>query len=117
MNTQRSPLASPTVSLVVALAALALAVVCISTGRSSPVSTASPTPGILDAIDSHRAIRAGYGVFPPYTDEDPTTHRVSGVSVDIINEIARQLGVPVEWKRFNWNTMRADLHRGDIDIL
>ncbi len=74
-------------------------------------------PGLIESIDRTGKLRVGYGVFPPYTQEDPTTHEVSGVSVDIINEIGRQLGVEVEWTRFNWNTMNADLQRGEFDVL
>jgi ABC-type amino acid transport substrate-binding protein len=75
------------------------------------------TPGIIESIDKTGTLRAGYGVFPPFSQEDPRTGQVSGVSIDIINEIARQLRVKVEWKRFNWNTMAADLKRGEYDVL
>jgi ABC-type amino acid transport substrate-binding protein len=49
--------------------------------------------------------------------EDPSTKKVTGVSIDIVEEIARQLGAKVEWKRLNWNTMSADLKRGDFDFI
>jgi ABC-type amino acid transport substrate-binding protein len=73
--------------------------------------------GLVESIDATRKLRVGYGGFPPYTQEDPRTRQVSGVTVDIMNEIGRQLGVQVEWHRFNWNTMKADLDRGQFDVL
>jgi ABC-type amino acid transport substrate-binding protein len=85
------------------------------TGREA--TSPQALSGLVEAIDAKGKIVAGYGVFPPYSGEDPTTGNVSGVSVDIVNEIGRQLGVEVEWRRFNWSTMAADLRRGDIDLL
>lgn len=102
---------------VVALAALGLAFLAYSHQGSSGTQAAAARPGLVENIDRLKKIRAGYGVFPPYTMEDPKTGKVSGISVDIVNEIGRQLGVKVEWKRFNWNTMKADLDRGEFDLL
>jgi ABC-type amino acid transport substrate-binding protein len=86
-------------------------------GTGANTAPAATTPGLIESIDKTGTIRAGYGVFPPFSQEDPHTGQVTGVSIDIINEIARQLRVKVEWKRFNWNTMAADLKRGEYDIL
>jgi len=88
---------------------------------NSPEDSRSSAPrqaaGIIQTIDKKGILRAGYGVFPPYSQEDPSTGKVSGVAVDIVEEIARQIGAKVEWKRFNWNTMAADLKRGEYDVL
>jgi polar amino acid transport system substrate-binding protein len=62
-------------------------------------------------------LRGGYGVYPPYTQEEPNTGKVTGFSVDIIEEIGQQLNVKVIWRRINWNTMAADLKRGDFDVI
>lgn len=91
-----------------------------STGDKTYSTNAQPISlddGLIYSIDKTKKIRAGYGVFPPYSQEDPVTGKVTGINIDIINEIARQIGVSVEWKRFNWNTMSADLKRGEYDIL
>lgn len=72
--------------------------------------------GLLDRIEKGE-LRAGYGGYPPYTQEDPNTKKVSGFSVDVIEEIGRQLHIKVVWQRFNWNTMAADLKRGSFDVI
>lgn len=82
-----------------------------------PSATSTIQAGVVENMDRKGELTVGYGVFPPFTQEDPTTHAVSGISVDVINEIGRQLGVKVVWKRFNWNTMAADLKRGEFDVL
>lgn len=74
-------------------------------------------PGLLQRIESTGELHAGYGVYPPYTQEDPNTKEVSGFSVDIINQIAKDLKCKVVWHRLNWNTMSADLKRGEYDVI
>ena len=72
--------------------------------------------GLVDRINKGE-LHAGYGVYPPYSQEDPNTKKVSGFSVELIEEIGRQLGVKVVWHRINWNTMAADLKRGEFDVI
>lgn len=74
-------------------------------------------PGMLDRIDRTGELHAGYGVYPPYSLEDPDTQKVSGFSIDIIEHIAQELHCKVVWHRINWNTMSADLKRGEYDII
>jgi len=73
--------------------------------------------GLLDQIDRTNVLNAGYGVYPPYTQEDPNSKAVSGFSVEVVNEIAKGLGCKIAWHRLNWNTMSADLKRGDYDLI
>src|ERR1700694_3580311 len=68
------------------------------------VAAVAPSRGLLDRIDQTNELHAGYRVYPPYTQENPNTRAVSGFSVDVINEIGRQLHVKVVWHRLNWNT-------------
>lgn len=81
------------------------------------VSSHAQAPiGLLDRINRGE-LRSGYGVYPPYTQEDPNTKKVSGFSVEIIELVGLQLNVKVTWQRFNWNTMAADLKRGSFDVI
>jgi ABC-type amino acid transport substrate-binding protein len=85
---------------------------CTKAGQPS-----SGVPGLLQQIEAKHRIDAGYGVYPPYTQEDPNTRKVSGFSVDVVEAIGVELGVPVVWHRLNWNTMAADLKRGEFDLI
>ena len=73
--------------------------------------------GLLDRIEETGKIHAGYGVYPPYTIEDPNTKKVSGFSIELIQHIAKELNCGIEWHRINWNTMSADLKRGEFDVI
>jgi ABC-type amino acid transport substrate-binding protein len=84
----------------------------ISSGQSRVV-----IPSLVDRIQNDRVIRAGYGVYPPYTIEDPNTRVVSGFSAELVEMIAKQLGCKVEWHRLSYDTMSADLKRGAYDVI
>lgn len=106
---------------------VAIIAVLLSTGsvyiqkRSNNTSIDNPgnnsIPTLLDKLDKTGELHVGYGVYPPYTMEDPNTQEVSGFSVDVINQIAKELNVKVVWHRLNWNTMSADLKRGEFDVI
>jgi ABC-type amino acid transport substrate-binding protein len=104
--------------LLLAIIALILAVVAnVRQATVAGSATRVGPAGLVDQIDRTNVLNAGYGVYPPYTQEDPNTKAVSGFSVEVVNEIAKGLGCKVVWHRLNWNTMSADLKRGDYDLI
>jgi ABC-type amino acid transport substrate-binding protein len=108
------------ISLVTALFALVIAgwAVLRPVGTTTPANTvpiAAFSP-LFEAMDAGTIV-VGYGVYPPYTVENPNTGVVTGFSIDLINGIASQLNIKVVWKKFNWSTMAADLKRGEIDVI
>jgi polar amino acid transport system substrate-binding protein len=107
-----------TITIVVSAVALALSSVALVRQSSrAPIVETEHQPGLLQRIEQSGEIHAGYGVYPPYTQEDPNTKKVTGFSVDIIEQIAAELKCKVIWHRLNWNTMSADLKRGEFDVI
>jgi polar amino acid transport system substrate-binding protein len=54
----------------------------------------------------------------PYAFEDPTDHtRVIGFEVDIIDGVARRLGVTARFRHCSWSNLVPSLERGDFDII
>lgn len=114
-------------TLGVALLSLVLAFVALVHRPSSPVRTTEETAvttthlkqqdGLLDRIENTGELHVGYGIYPPYTQEDPNTKALSGFSVDVIEQIGKELKCKVIWHRLNWNTMSADLKRGEYDVI
>src|ERR1700690_895871 len=110
------------IAMFVALASIVLATLAFlrSCGNSRSTidrAVSASRPGLLDSIRHDRVLRVGYGVYPPYTIEDPNTREVSGFSASVIAEIAKELGCRVEWHRLSWDTMSADLKRGVFDVI
>jgi ABC-type amino acid transport substrate-binding protein len=105
-------------SLIIGLLALLLPILHKpSLSDHSVNSITQRVPTFLDRIERTGELHAGYGVYPPYTQENPNTRKVTGLSVDIINQIANELKCKVVWHRLNWNTMSADLKRGEFDVI
>jgi len=106
--------------IAIATIAIVLSLFVLFRSRNDTTTTTDNTPpvlGLLERIDKKGELHAGYGVYPPYTIEDPNTKQVSGYSVDVIEQVASELKCKVVWHRLNWNTMNADLQRGDFDII
>jgi len=54
----------------------------------------------------------------PYLYEDPKDpSHIIGFEVDIMNAIARRLGVRATMKQYNWSNLVPSLERGDFDII
>jgi polar amino acid transport system substrate-binding protein len=53
----------------------------------------------------------------PYVFEDPADpSRLTGFEVDIMDALARRLGVKARFVQFNWSNLVPSLERGDFDI-
>jgi cyclohexadienyl dehydratase len=106
------------VGIALALVALLLSGLAFyRSGRTSRPPDVVEVPGLLAKIERTGELHAGYGVYPPYTQEDPNTKQVTGLSVELIEQIAKELKCKVVWHRLNWNTMSADLKRGEYDVI
>jgi ABC-type amino acid transport substrate-binding protein len=67
-------------------------------------------------------LRAGYTGFQPYTIISPagkSSAQVSGLCVDMVNEIASRQTPPwsVEWHQVTFETLKADMDSGRLDVL
>lgn len=108
------------VRLALVICFIALALSTVSLLRKPVVSPSDNSAGVaslVERIEKDGELHAGYGVYPPYTQEDPNSKQVSGFSVEVIEQIAKELKCKVVWHRLNWNTMSADLKRGEFDVI
>lgn len=51
----------------------------------------------FDRVMRTNTLRCAYYVFPPVTYRDPNTNALSGLSVDIMNEIGKRASIKIEW--------------------
>ncbi|MDD3182556.1 MAG: transporter substrate-binding domain-containing protein [Alphaproteobacteria bacterium] len=96
-------------ALVVVLAAVTAFGVSQYAGRGST----SPVSGVKKETAFERVmrtgtLRCGYYVFAPTTLRDPNTGALSGLSVDMMDEIGKNSGLKIEWTEEtdfgNWHT-------------
>ncbi|MCF8495052.1 MAG: transporter substrate-binding domain-containing protein [Alphaproteobacteria bacterium] len=63
-------------------------------------------------------IRCGYFIEPPFTLHDENTGAFSGLSVDLIETIAKELGLKVEWaEQVSFATFPQDLKNRRFDMV
>lgn len=55
--------------------------------------------------------------YPPLEFRDPKTNEVVGFDIDMVNEIAKELGVKVEWQDGAFENMTPSLQSGRVDMI
>lgn len=55
--------------------------------------------------------------FPPMTYRDPNTNEIIGFDVDMGEEIAKRIGVTLEWQPIEWKGMVQSLKTNKIDMV
>ena len=64
------------------------------------------------------SIRVGYVVYPPLLIKDPNTGKLSGVSYDIVEAAAKNLGLKTDWaEEVGWGSMIEGLRTNRYDII
>jgi ABC-type amino acid transport substrate-binding protein len=74
--------------------------------------------GTMDQIRSKHTLNVGYFVFEPTIMEEPNTHKLSGVFVDMIESIAKAMDVSLSYHKVDLANFAAGLqsHQYDLSI-
>ncbi|MDD0973416.1 PAS domain-containing sensor histidine kinase [Pseudomonas fontis] len=87
---------------------------------AAPVAS---TPGVQlepaqqQWLDQHRSLRVGLVLQAPFAQFDRRLQQLSGVNVELMNWLARQLGLDLTWRNFNDQAaLEVALVRGEIDL-
>ena len=70
----------------------------------------------LESIISKKEMKVGYLVFNPCVIIDPNTGNMSGIFVDMVNQIAGSLNVKVTWVETNLANFNAGLKTNQFDF-
>ncbi len=71
----------------------------------------------FDRITRTGVIRCGYYVFPPMTYRDPNTGKLTGLSIDMMEEIARRASLKIEWTaEVTWANWIPELQADRFDV-
>lgn len=71
---------------------------------------------VLTSIQKKGEITVGISILPPWVMKNKQG-KLIGFEVDIANQLARDMGVKVKFKQYQWNKMIPALDKGEIDII
>lgn len=105
------------------ISSLLLIVIAFASPACNLANAPGPTPAPVeksayDRVLESKVIRAGYVNYPPGCIVDPKTHQITGAFVDILNKVAENTGLKVEYtEEVGWATMITGLDSGRYDIM
>jgi polar amino acid transport system substrate-binding protein len=93
---------------------LALTSCLISCGK---INEANTPKSVYDRVIESGKIRASYANYPPYCIKDPNSGELSGIFVDVLDEVGKRLGLKIEWvEEVGWGAIFEGLNSDRHDI-
>ena len=81
------------------------------------LSTAANAESKLETIKKNGELRVGTtGDFDPMSIKDPATNEYKGFDIDVMKELAKDLGVKVKFVPAEWKTIVAGITANRYDI-
>ncbi|HAX90887.1 MAG TPA: hypothetical protein DCY07_01580 [Rhodospirillaceae bacterium] len=103
-------------ALAVAIVALGLVLFPTKTGQNGSTTVEKPE-GVYERIMRTKTIRCSYQIWPPFLTKDPNTGKMSGVYVDLIERLGRDLGLTINWaEEVGSATMFEGFKTGRVDL-
>lgn len=104
---------------------LVVLVVTFLAGQALMVLQANPPPQALvkqetayERVMRSGVLRCGYIVWPRLTERDPATGKMSGLFVDVTEEIGKKYRLKIEWaKEVFYGQQVAELQSGKVDAI
>ena len=72
--------------------------------------------GVLSSIQKKAEITIGVSILPPWVMKNKQGELI-GFEIDIAKQLARDMGVKVKFKQYQWNEMIPALNKGEVDII
>ena len=85
-------------------------------GLALALPASAGTGSLLHNIQKKGEITVGVSILAPWVMENKEG-KLIGFEIDIANQLAKDLGVKVKFKRYQWNEMIPALKKGEIDII
>lgn len=85
---------------------------------STSIKATSQEESVYDRVMRTGKIRCGYTIDPPGCLKDPNSGKLSGIGVDAIELVGKNLGLQVEWtEEVDWGTMIEGLQTNRYDLI
>ena len=83
-----------------------------------PVAAMAQDAALPEKIKAAKALVVGIeATYPPMAYKDPKTNQRVGVNVDLVESIAKELGVSVKWEEMTFEQLMTSLTTGRIDMI
>ncbi len=111
-------LPSRILKLAFAGALILLSSMSLQSCSTSGVTSAKKVESLYDRVMGKGTIRCGYVIYNPGCLKDPNTGKLSGIGIDTIEQVAKNLGLKVEWtEEVGWGTMLEGLETNRYDMI
>lgn len=99
-------------------ALLVVSAIAVQSCSSSTVQTRAKSESLYDRVMSSGVIKCGYVVYFPGCNKDPNTGKLSGIGIDTLEQVAKNLGLKVEFtEEVGWGTMLEGLQTNRYDMI
>jgi polar amino acid transport system substrate-binding protein len=83
-----------------------------------PVAAMAQDASLPEKIKASRALVVGIeATYPPMAYKDPKTNQRVGVNVDLVESIAKELGVTIKWEEMTFEQLMTSVTTGRIDMI
>jgi ABC-type amino acid transport/signal transduction systems, periplasmic component/domain len=83
-----------------------------------PIAASAQSIPLPEKIKSAGTIVVGIeSTYPPMAYKDPKTNERIGVNIDLVESIAKELGVKVKWEEMSFEQLMTSLTTGRIDMI
>ncbi|MDB5478020.1 MAG: amino acid transporter substrate-binding protein family [Alphaproteobacteria bacterium] len=90
-------------------------IICLTLFLAFPAFAAEP---VFDRVMKTKTINGGYFVYPPYITKDTNTGKFSGINYDIMEAVARNLGLKLNWSaELGLGDVATGLNTGKADVM
>ncbi len=84
----------------------------------SEIKRDSTSESVYDRVMKRGKIRCGYVLYSPGCVKEPNTGKLSGIGIDTLEMVAKNLGLTVEWgEEVGWGTMIEGLQTNRYDMI
>jgi len=102
-------------TIIIAVACSVAATRYFTPGTTSTAAASAETA--YERVVRTGVLRCGYAMSPPVMTKDPNTGKVSGLDVDITEEVGKQLGLKIEWtEEVGWGNFIEGLRTNRYDV-
>jgi polar amino acid transport system substrate-binding protein len=83
-----------------------------------PAAVSAQSANLPEKVKAAGAITVGIeSTYPPMAYKDPKTNERIGVNIDLVESIAKELGIKVRWEEMSFEQLMTSLTTGRIDMI